>query len=140
MPFNFLIRWLLRSPLHFLMSSNTLLLEYTGKKSGKNYQIPLNYVKIEYRFVVTSQRERIWWRNFREAQLVQVRIRGNNCAAQALTIEDTDELITGFREYFAVKPDWGKHYDVRVDESGPKEEDLFSLSERAVLINIQLDG
>jgi hypothetical protein len=29
------IRWLLRSPLHGLMSQNTLLLEFTDHKEGK---------------------------------------------------------------------------------------------------------
>ena len=37
------VRFLLRSPLHGLMSGNTLLLEFTGRKSGRALSTPISY-------------------------------------------------------------------------------------------------
>ena len=41
--FNPFMVWLLRSPLHKLASKNTLLITFTGRKSGKKYTTPVNY-------------------------------------------------------------------------------------------------
>jgi len=40
---NPLMRALLRSPLHGLLSGMLMLLSYTGRKSGKVYTIPIGY-------------------------------------------------------------------------------------------------
>ncbi len=41
--YNPLVTWLLRSPLRWLMDRNTLLLTYTGRKSGRTYTFPISY-------------------------------------------------------------------------------------------------
>ena len=42
--FNPLMIWLLHSPLHKIASKNTLLITFIGRKSGKKYTTPVNYV------------------------------------------------------------------------------------------------
>jgi hypothetical protein len=42
---NPMMRWLLRSPLHGLVSKVYLLLSVTGRKSGKVYVVPVQYAQ-----------------------------------------------------------------------------------------------
>jgi hypothetical protein len=63
--YNSMMKWILRSPLHGLISKSTMLITYTGHKSGKLYTIPVNYVRDEDVLSVTSYRHRTWWRNLR---------------------------------------------------------------------------
>jgi hypothetical protein len=68
--------WLLRSPLHRLVSKNMMLLTYLGRKSGKRYDVPVSYVQDGDGFSVTSMRERTWWRNLRGGAGVRVQLAG----------------------------------------------------------------
>ncbi|MBK6434209.1 nitroreductase/quinone reductase family protein [Candidatus Amarolinea dominans] len=60
---NSFIAWLLRSPLNSLLSSNTLLITMTGRKTGLLITTPVNYVRDGDRLWVISSRDRTWWRN-----------------------------------------------------------------------------
>lgn len=42
---NPVVTWLLRSSLHGILSGSTLLITVTGRKSGRIYTIPVNYVR-----------------------------------------------------------------------------------------------
>ena len=44
--FNPMITWLLRSPLHGLVSKSIMLITYKGRKSSKEYTTPVNYLRI----------------------------------------------------------------------------------------------
>ena len=44
--FNPIMRWLVSSPLHFLVSQSLMLMTYQGCKSGKSYTIPMNYLLV----------------------------------------------------------------------------------------------
>ena len=43
--YNPLVLLLLRSPLRVAMSNSTMLLTFTGRKSGRTYTTPVNYVR-----------------------------------------------------------------------------------------------
>ena len=43
--FNSIMKWLIRSPLHGLVSKSMLVIGYTGRKSGRRYETPVNYVR-----------------------------------------------------------------------------------------------
>ncbi len=40
--YNPIMMWLLRSPLHGMLSSSTMIITYTGRKSGKMFSTPDN--------------------------------------------------------------------------------------------------
>jgi deazaflavin-dependent oxidoreductase (nitroreductase family) len=69
---------LLRSPLHGLASRGLLLLDVTGRRSGRTYTIPVGYQREgDDLFVMVSEaRKKQWWRNYREASDVTLRLRG----------------------------------------------------------------
>src|SRR5947207_209305 len=72
---NVIVRFLLRSPLHFLLSNTMMLLTYTGRKSGKRYTNPLPYMREGD--VVTVFTQRTWWKNVRACAKVAVEIKRN---------------------------------------------------------------
>ena len=88
--FNPVIRALLRSPLHSLLSGQILLLTYTGRRSGRQYTLPVGYVRDGDALLVVSQHSELkrWWRNLRGEVPVAVLLRGELVNARADVIED----------------------------------------------------
>lgn len=64
-PDNTVIATILRSPLHPLLSGMVVLLRYRGRRSGRRYTIPVQYVEHDNRFVVAAldADRKQWWRN-----------------------------------------------------------------------------
>ena len=60
------VRALLRSPLHGLLSGSVLLVTYRGRRSGRGFTLPVQYGRDEDAFVVTvgTPGAKQWWRNF----------------------------------------------------------------------------
>jgi hypothetical protein len=56
--YNSIMAFILRSPLHGLLSGSTMLITYTGRKSGKSITLPTNWVRDENTVFVTSLRAR----------------------------------------------------------------------------------
>lgn len=66
---NDFMAWVLRSPLHGMLSNGMMLITITGRKTGKTYTTPVGYyVEGETLWVITS-RERKWWRNLQGGQV-----------------------------------------------------------------------
>ena len=43
--YNPITMWVLRSPLHRMLSDSTMIITYTGRKSGQTFSTPVNYVR-----------------------------------------------------------------------------------------------
>jgi len=65
---NPVVRALLRSPAHRLLSGKLLLLTYTGRRSGAQHTIPVQYVRDGEALLVTVgwPERKLWWRSLRE--------------------------------------------------------------------------
>jgi hypothetical protein len=63
---NPVVRSLLRSPAHRLLSGSVLLLAYTGRRSGVRRELPAMYAVLGDRFVVIAGQPdtKTWWHNF----------------------------------------------------------------------------
>ncbi|MFN8539603.1 MAG: nitroreductase/quinone reductase family protein [Thermomicrobiales bacterium] len=85
--YNPLVRWLLRSPLHRLLSDSTLLLTYTGRHSGTAYSVPVNYVRDGETLLLVGGRDHAWWRSLRAGVPVTVRLQGRDYAGTATAFE-----------------------------------------------------
>ena len=69
---------LLRSPAHRVLSGMAIELRYTGRRSGREFALPVQYARDGARLLVAVQNPaaRTWWRNFRTPRDVSVRLRG----------------------------------------------------------------
>lgn len=98
---NPLMKALLRSPLHGPLSDSLLLITFTGRKSGQTYTTPVGYEQVDGTLYVTSQTDRVWWKNLRGGADVSVRVRGENREGSADVIEDNGavaDYVLGFIE------------------------------------------
>lgn len=96
---NPLMTALLRSPLHGLVSDSLLLITFTGRRSGREYTTPVGYDEVDGTLYVTSQTDRVWWKNLRGGADVTVRIRGEEHRGHAAVIEDDGavaDYVLGF--------------------------------------------
>jgi hypothetical protein len=80
--YNPLVTWLLRSPLHGLMSANTLLLTYTGRKSGRSFTFPISYGREGDMLWLITRADKPWWKNIRGGAPVQVCVAGQDRLAE----------------------------------------------------------
>ena len=85
---NPVVRALLRSPLHSLLSRNVMLITLTGRRTGSDYTLPVQYARRGDTVYVFSPGDRRWWRNLNEGGAVTVRI-GNE------TLAGTGEVLRG---------------------------------------------
>ena len=133
--FNPIMRWLLRSPLHFTLSKNSMLMTYTGRKSGKIYTVPMNYLDIEGVLYTISSPERTWWRNLRGGAEVTLRLKGEDKKAWAEAIEDQAEVAEKLSLYFKKAPQIARYMKVRIDVDGsPNAEDIHRLTQEKVMV------
>ncbi len=90
------VRLLLSSPLHGLVDRAVLVLHVTGRKTGRRYDIPVNYVDIDGRLsVVTSAR---WRLNLRGGAYVEVTLRGRRHLMRAMLEEDPAAVAVAYQE------------------------------------------
>ena len=67
---------LARSPLHFIISHQVLVIEFKGRRSGKSYLVPVSYHKHESSYTSVTLRSNIWWRNLKDISHTQVWLKG----------------------------------------------------------------
>jgi hypothetical protein len=103
---NPVIRRLLRSPFHRLLSGQLMLLEYTGRVSGRTYAIPIGYFTWDGGGVLSVSGTR-WWKNLRDGRRVSLLVRGVRHAAVPAVIESADSRADLFAEFV-------RHYGPKV--------------------------
>lgn len=131
---------MVRSPLHFMVSKNTMLMTYTGRKSGKSYTTPVNYLEMNGALYTTSSRDRVWWRNLRDGADVSLHLRGQQVPARSETIEDQSNVAISMRKYLESAPHMARYMDVQVDEDGnPDEADINRLAKEKIMVRTELN-
>lgn len=101
---------LLRSPFHGLMGKMLLVLTYTGRTTGKRYQIPVGYRRDGA--VVTLVAGNPWWVNLRGGAAVTLRLAGAELRGTAVPIEDGREAEAALTAFIEQLPHLATMYDV----------------------------
>lgn len=97
---NRVIRPLLASPLHRLLSGRTMLLSYTGRKTGRRITIPIAYFEWDPGTVLAMSSVLSWIPNLRTGPTVRLRVRGREHDAVP-TVFDDRAAIAGLLAEFA---------------------------------------
>ena len=98
---NGVVRLLLRSPLHSLLSGRLMLLTYEGSRTGRTYAIPVAYYRWTEDEVWAFGARTGWVSNFRTPHTVHLRIRGKKVQAEASAVEDQNEVADLLEELIA---------------------------------------
>ena len=93
---NSVVRKLLESPAHRLMSGSTDVVRYRGRRSGETFTTPTQYASYGDGLVILVGRPdtKTWWRNFREERDIDVLVRGEWRAMTACAVVGTNEPET----------------------------------------------
>lgn len=119
---NVFISGILRSPFHALLSKNTLLVTFSGRKSGRRYTTPVNYVCVGDLIYVTSMKDRTWWRNLRGGARLTLRLQGQEVTGWGEVIEDVESVRSSLTAYLRTSPKMTKYFEVRIDSEGLLDE------------------
>lgn len=77
------MKWLLRSPVHGFVSGMFMLMTVTGRKSGKQYLIPVQYAQDDSTLYIITSEGYTWWKNLRDGAEVTVLLRGETHTGRA---------------------------------------------------------
>ncbi|MBN2112808.1 MAG: nitroreductase family deazaflavin-dependent oxidoreductase [Acidimicrobiia bacterium] len=103
---NAIAKGVLRSPLHRTMSRNLLLLTYQGRRTGKEYTIPVGYARFsrDELVVVAGRPEgKTWWTNMRGPLAVKVLLAGREIPGEARLVTG-EEAAARLAAYFEQIP------------------------------------
>jgi deazaflavin-dependent oxidoreductase (nitroreductase family) len=137
--YNPLLIAILRSPLHPLLSRNMLVITYTGRKSGRVYRTPVNYVRDGARLLTSSYRSRTWWRNLRGGAPVSLRVQGREVKATGQALEDEAAVVEALSAYLKHQPGLAKYFKIGLDADGQfKRDDVARAAQERVMIQFQM--
>jgi hypothetical protein len=136
---NKVVRWVLRSRLHGLLSSWLMLATYTGRKSGKTYTTPVSYVKSGDGVVFFNSHS--WWHNFESRSPVTLRIKGHDLHGIALAVPDpyeSEPVVRAYLEEKGVRSAWTIGLKLKAKTMPDREELARAIAEsHAVMVRVR---
>lgn len=140
---NPLMRLILRSPLHWAVSSGLALITVTGRRTGQRYTIPVGYQRDgDVIVIMVSQAARKqWWRNFREPGhvelLLQRKLRGGEAT---LVSHDDPSFRPRFENALRRVPGLGRAFGIHFHASeGLTDAQLEVLRANSAMVVVELD-
>lgn len=132
------MKFVLRSPMHGVVSKSVLLITFTGRKSGKTYTTPVSYS--QYNDQVYIFTHATWWKNLQNGGPVSLRIRGRELQGLAEPVaEDKEAVAAGLSTHLRKVPSDAKYYGVSFDDQGnPRAEEVAEAVQSVVMIPVQL--
>jgi F420H(2)-dependent quinone reductase len=102
---NPVVRAVLRSPAHRILSGSLAVLEYEGRRTGTRRAIPVVYAEDGARIVALAAHpeRKQWWRTFREAAPAALVVCGQRRAVQGRLVTGA-ERRAALRAYLAARP------------------------------------
>jgi deazaflavin-dependent oxidoreductase (nitroreductase family) len=137
---NHFMKAILRSPFHGLASRSTMLVTFKGRKSGRQFTTPVNYVQEGQTLIVTSMKSRTWWKNLRGENELTILLRGKTVVAHGIVVEDEQGVEEGLNALLEKAPQYSTYFGVRLVEGKPNKEDILQESKRRVVIKLSMTG
>lgn len=133
-----IMKLMLRSPVHGMVSKTALLITFTGRKSGKTYTIPVDYSQAGD--LVTIFTHAKWWKNLRNGAPVTLRIRGRELQGRAEpVVEDKQAVAAGLIAHLRKVPSDARYYSVTFDDhKNPRVEEAEAAAKSVVMVRIRL--
>ncbi len=135
---NAAMKFLLRSPLHGMVSKYIMLITFTGRKSGKQYTTPVSYLREDGEVLFFTHGK--WWKNLEGSAPVTVRVRGRDYAGTGEPFTDVDTVAGGLARMLKHNRRDAKYYNVvTYDEAGnPDPDEVRRGAEGTVMVRVAL--
>ena len=136
---NPIVRFLLKSRIHFLWSGSLMLITFTGRRSGRRFTTPVRYIRDGETVRCFTSAENQWWRNLRGGADVVLRIEGRDVPYHAKAVDNDPEEVKRWLEYYlGLFPQDAAYHDIRINrDKSLVSEDLEQSSRSAILIEAQ---
>ena len=130
--------FILRSPLHFLVSHSVLVLYVTGAKTGKQYFIPVSFFEHSKGLLTcVTDKPNIWWRNLTSFDEIKILFKGKEILSRINTEpNDSDYIFPKLHALFSHSRLDGFFGGVGYKNGKPIEEDVIGATKRMVLIEL----
>jgi len=143
--FNPLVVGILRSPFHWLLSFGLMLITVIGRRSGREYTIPVGYQRDGGLITVLASEAptKQWWRNFETAAPTRLRVRGSDLAGTGMLVAPgSDEFRAQSERTLRRLPFMGKVFGVDDYDRkrGLTEEQLRALGKNIAIVQIRIDA
>jgi hypothetical protein len=142
---NQFIQMILHSPVHGILSSNILDLSYRGKKSGKEYSLPVQYScdGALLTIVVGTAEKKTWWRNLRGGSMVHGTMAGKPFSGSAEVWEgerDAARIALALVPYLKRFPGAARMYHLTRQPDGSfNPEDINNAARSMVMVQVNLE-
>ena len=73
---NPLVVLIARSPIHLLVSTQILVTQFNGRKSGIQYRVPVSFHQNENTYTCVTLRSNLWWKNLIDLETTDVWLKG----------------------------------------------------------------
>jgi deazaflavin-dependent oxidoreductase (nitroreductase family) len=120
--YNPIVVFLLHSPLHSLMDKSTVLITFTGRKSGKRYTIPVSYVRDGDTLTMISQREHTWWKNLRGGAQITLYKEGHTSKASGEVFTDAETVANKLLLFLQKFPGYQRLIHIKLNPNGQPED------------------
>lgn len=135
---NSMMKTILRSPLHNLVSKSVLLISFAGKRSGNLFTTPVSYSQVGDQITIFTHAT--WWKNLDQETPVTLRLRGKDIKGYPQAVSD-DKLAIAEKlaEHLTHVPSDAQYYAVKLDETGrPNMDQVKKAVESVVMIRVSL--
>ena len=130
--------WVLRSPLHGMLSNDMLLITVTGRKTGKQYTTPVEYFREDGDLWVMTSRNRTWWRNLRDGAEVSLLLKREPMTAFAELDLDAKAVEARMYEYIKHIPRAAKPLGIHIENGNANAEDIARTAKDRLFVRLQL--
>lgn len=136
--FNGMAVRLLRSPFHRLLSKNTLVLTFTGRKSGRSITTPISYARCGDTLLCVTPSA--WAKNLMVQPHVAVVLRGKHVEGQAtVTPPGSPANMALLQDFFQRVPRDMQFYNVhRMADGTLNRSDIERVAAKIYVMQIQL--
>src|SRR5579872_6084188 len=108
------VNCILRSPLHVLMSHQTMLITVQGRKTGKAYTVVVTYVQDGELVYILSRAS--WWKNLRDGAQVLLQLRGKAVWGFAEPVFDQSLAEQKITQIVEMNTSEAKYFSVQLDD------------------------
>ena len=134
---NDFMSWVLRSPLHGMLSNSMMLITVTGRKTGKKYTTPVGYYRESgYLWVITG-RNRTWWKNLWDGAEVSLLLKRKPVTAFAELDLDEKTVEARMVEYIQHIPQAAKQLGIRFENGNANAEDIARTAKSRLFVKIK---
>jgi hypothetical protein len=132
------MKFMLRSPMHGMVSKTVLLITFTGCKSGKTYTTPVSYSQDgDWVHIFTHA---TWWKNLCGGAPVTLRLRGREVQGIAEPVAgDKQAIAAELSAHLRKVPSDARYYGVTFDDHGnPSAEQVEQAVQSVVMICVRV--